>query len=385
MKPISVAHVITKLDMGGAQQTVLETVRGLDPTRFTSTVFAGNDAGTGGSIRPELDDLGVEVVEVDSLGRSIGPRDPIALLDLRRELRRRSVDVVHTHSSKAGVLGRLAAASLTDPAIVHTVHGWSFRDHHPLPARSGAILLERRLARRSDRIFVVSERDRSSGLDHRIGTASQYRLVRSGVDLEAIASGPSARAAARRTLGLSDDDVVVGWVGRFDPIKGIDTLVSTVIDIARSRPDVRFVLVGSGPLEASARAALDAGPHPPRVAFTGVRTDVEDLWAAFDVVLLTSVSEGLPRTVVEALAAGVPVVGTDVGGVREVLRSGRNGFVVPVGAHRALALHAVELASGASTVSADPRDPELQRFSTRRMLEVIQSEYTQLRSSPRVP
>ena len=378
MTAVRVAHVITKLDVGGAQETVLALTRALDRSRFEPVVLAGHDPGTGGDLRPDLERAGVPVIDIPAMTRSMGLAEPAALAQLTRALRDLHPAVVQTHSSKAGVLGRLAAAASRAPRVVHTVHGWSFRDTQPAAVRRGLALLERGLAITTDRLVVVTEADQRIGLRHHIGRSEKYRVIHSGVDLGSIARGTEARRAARVTLGLPPEQFVVGWIGRFDPLKDPTTLGRVVIEGARMWPDVRFVIIGSGPLEPNLRRQIDEGGASANVTFTGIRRDVPDLWSAFDAALLTSRAEGMPRTVIEALGAGVPVVSTRVGGVPEVVRHGQNGWLAKPGDAHSL----VDGLRAAREQRLDATTPAtallLEEFSTQRMVRSTEKMYDEL-------
>ena len=312
--PQLVAHVITRLDVGGAQATVEAIVGGLDRRNWTPVVVTGPDDGDTGATRPmrrRLADAGVEVVDVPSLHRSIGPGELAAVRELRGALAELRPAVVHTHSSKAGVLGRLAVDMCDGTAVVHTVHGWSFHEGQPRPVVGAVAALERRLARRCHRLVVVCEHDRDLGLQHGIGTPDQYRLIRSGLDTAAI---PTVRGR----IGVDPSTPVVMWGGRFAPQKDPTTLVDVIATVHDRRPDVRFVLVGDGPQSEVVRRRIDALGLHDVVSLLGVRNDLAELWGAADVALSTSRWEGLPRTAVEAALAGVPLVATRAGGTAEL-------------------------------------------------------------------
>lgn len=320
--PQTVAHVITRLDLGGAQATVAAIIEGLDRSRWTPVVVTGPDDGDAGAdvpMRRRLHDAGVEVVDVPSLHRSIGPGEVAAVRELRAVLAGLRPAVVHTHSSKAGVLGRLAVDMCDGTAVVHTVHGWSFHEGQARPVVAAIAALERRLARRCHRLVVVCEHDRELGLAHGIGTSDQYRLIRSGLDTATIPPLVfAARLAARGRLGVDDGAPVVMWGGRFAPQKDPTTLVDVIATVHDRRPDVRFVLVGTGPQIGVVARRVDALGLSGVVSLTGVRPDLCELWPAADVALSTSRWEGLPRTAVEAALAGVPLVATRAGGTAEL-------------------------------------------------------------------
>lgn len=378
MRRLTVMHVITKLDAGGAQETAVALCAGLDSARFDVTLVAGPDRGTGGDMWRRADELGVRTVRVARLVRAIRPTsDVAALVALWRLFRHERPDIVHTHSSKAGVLARVAARLAGVPTLVHTVHGWSFRDFQPGPIQGLYLHLERLLARVTTWIVVVAESDRRIGLANRIGVDAQYVLVRSGVDLEAFRPSRGRRGRARSSLGLPPDAVVVGTVTRLGEPKDPETTVRAFAAVRRLVPQARLVVVGDGPHRPNIEALVDGLALDDAVHLLGARDDVAELLPALDVFVLTSLSEGLPRVLVEAMAAHVPVVATDVGGVGELVIDGETGVLVPPAAPDALADAIVAVL--ADPVGADGRrDAAVERvgpFDARAMVQSIEELY----------
>lgn len=323
-----ISHIITKLELGGAQGNTLASCAAQAAAGHRVTLLAG----AGGMLDAEAAALpGVEFVPLPELTHPLKPQaDWRALQSLTQRLLTLAPDLVHTHSSKAGILGRLAAARAGVPVIIHTVHGWSFN-----PDQSGwrqwlYAALERHAARRTRFIVCVSSLDRAAGLARGIGAQDQYRIVRSGIDWVAQRAAIANRTAVRAALGLGDGQALVLMPACLKPQKAPLKFVA----LARAVPEAVFMLAGDGELRAQVeRAAADLGG---RFRLLGWRRDMADLVAAADVMALTSRWEGLPRAVVEAVAAGTPVLATDTGGVRDVVRE-NNGFLVPVDDDVALA------------------------------------------------
>jgi glycosyltransferase involved in cell wall biosynthesis len=258
------------------------------------------------------------------------------------------VDLLHTHSSKAGIVGRLAARATGVPAVVHTVHGWSFNETQPRGTRRAFIEIERAAARFTDRIVCVSESDRRLGIALGIGDASQYRLVRSGIDPSAYRTGPGTRERMREALGFSPDHVVVGGIANFKPQKGPLDFIEAARRAHEASRHLRFFFAGDGELRGEVERAVTSAGLDGVVRLLGWRSDVAELLSASDLFLLTSLFEGLPRVVLQAMAAGLPVVATDTGGTAEVVRDGITGRLVPPGAPEAAARAVVALAESAS-------------------------------------
>jgi glycosyltransferase involved in cell wall biosynthesis len=332
MRTIRVCHVITQPDIGGAQENTILSCALVDRSKFSSTVLVGPRTGSEGGLFDLAEEHGVQVEVVKSLFREVSLRNDLrALRELRSYFARDKPDIVHTHSSKAGQLGRLAARLEGVPGIVHTVHGWSFHpDMSPL-RRQAFTAAERLAARWSDAIVVVTGEDRVKGLASGIGRPGQYQLVRSGFDVAAYRDAGPSRRPMRRELGVSEDSKLVMTVGRLSPQKDPSTFVLAAREIVELVPRCQFAIVGDGPLRQQTGEHIRALGLEDRIRLTGTRRDVPALLAAADVFLLTSRWEGLPRVVVQALAVGLPVVASNVDGVKEVVDHSSIGSLVDPG------------------------------------------------------
>jgi glycosyltransferase involved in cell wall biosynthesis len=331
-----IVQLITRLILGGAQRIALETADALRRHGQDAELWCGPASGPEGSLLEEARARGIPLRIVPDLVKPVDPwRDLRARAWLVRALRDARPEIVHTHSSKAGILGRYAARSAGVPRVFHTVHGWGFSPRTPAIARAVFVAAERAAAGRADRLVAVSEQVRDDGLRHGIASPSAYTVIRPGIemgpfrDLEALRRG---RARVRSELGLAPDAIVAGTIARFAPQKNLEMILPLIPRF----PDVHWLLVGDGPgrgaFERAARAAGGNG----RVHLPGMRTDVAACAAALDLFLLVSLWEGLPLTLLEAGAAGVPIVSADVGGAREILPPSPAGRLFPAGDGAAL-------------------------------------------------
>jgi glycosyltransferase involved in cell wall biosynthesis len=328
---IRVAHVITRMIVGGAQETVLLAAALADRTRFDPFIVCGAETGSEGSLHDEAERRGVELVVVPELVREVDPKaDALVIPALARLFRERRVDVVHTNSSKAGVVGRVAARRAKVPRVVHTVHGWPFHDHQRAAMVSVWKSLERRCAPLADALVVVADADRRKGLAAGIGVPGQYVTVRSGLELDLYDPQRADRDAVRLELGLPQDVPVVGTVSRLSPQKDPITLIEAFATVRREHPDARLLVVGDGPLTAEVVSRVRGLGLQDAVVMTGLRHDVPRLLQAMDVFLSCSLWEGLPRTIIAAMATGLPVVATPADGVRDVVRDHETGRVFPM-------------------------------------------------------
>lgn len=325
--PLRVAHVITKLAVGGAQETALSIVAGLPPDRFDPWLVSGVEVDQEGTLLDDAGRLGVRVELEPLLIRAVRPHvDVRAVHRLYRHFRAERPDIVHTHSSKAGLIGRTAARLAGVPVVVHSVHGWSFHERQGRAARAAAAGLERAAASVTDALVVVAESDERKGLTHRIGAPPKYVLIRNGLDLDAF-SPPGDGASVRAELAVPADAWHVGTVGRVADQKDPLAMVRALAEVAAVCPDVWFTWVGDGPLRAEAQALAASLGFGDRIRFVGVRRDIAAFLASLDAFALSSLWEGLPRTVTEAMAAGVAVVATDVDGVGDVIDHERSGLL----------------------------------------------------------
>jgi len=334
-------HVITRLDLGGAQQNTLFCVTHHDRTRFEVELAAGS----GGLLDAEalaIDDAQVRLLPC--LRHAIAPLwDLVTIFRLRSFMRARRIDLVHTHSSKAGILGRAAAVLSGVPTVVHTVHGWSFNDTQPAWLRQLYVQLERLAARFTDRLIVVSSRDRERGLAHGIGSREQYDVIHSGIELERFRRPSRDRETVRRELGIEPQQLLVGTIACLKPQKAPLDFVRAAEVAYRRNPRLRFVIAGDGELEPSVRALIRELGLEQIVHLLGWRRDVVELLHAMDVFLLTSLFEGLPRAVLQAMAAGTPVIATSVDGTPEVVKDRETGLLVPPSRPDAAARGVLEL------------------------------------------
>lgn len=338
MRRITVVRVIDRLNVGGpAIHAVLTSAR-MDPRRFRTLLCYGDIEPGEGDMRYLLDgEPGLRAVRVPGLSRELRPlADLRALWFLLRLLRTERPDVVHTHKSKAGLLGRVAAALCHVPVRVHTYHGHVLDGYFGPARRSALLLMERVLARLSTRLITISPALlHELSIKMRIAATDRFAVVPLGLDLAPFRAADALRGRLRAELGAAEGTRLVGLVGRMVPIKDHLSFLRGLALLGD--PRVHGVLVGSGEMEAAVRAEIARLGLHARVHLLGWRRDLPAIYADLDLLALTSRNEGTPVAVIEALCAGVPVVATAVGGVPDVLRGGRRGRLVPPGDPAALA------------------------------------------------
>jgi len=337
MRRVRVLQAITRLIVGGAQEVAMFTAAHLDPARYESSMVSGPQTGPEGEIISEVQTRGIPLTILPELVREINPvKDLLALVKLTQLMRRGQYHVVHTHSSKAGILGRVAARWAGVPVVVHTVHGWGFYDGQHPATRTLYVNLEKLADRCCDQIIVVSQLNADKGLAMGISRPDKYVTISGGIDVARFAHPTMDRAAMRAALGLPADALVVGTVGRLSPQKAPLDWMRAAAVVAPAIPAACFVYVGDGPLRPTVEALVAELGLADRVLLPGLRRDVPNVLAAFDVFALSSQWEGLPLVIPQAMAAGVPVVCTRVDGTAEAITDGVDGVLVPPGQPQAL-------------------------------------------------
>lgn len=375
-----VLHVITRLIVGGAQETVLETVEGLRKRGYDASFIVGPQTGPEGQLLDEADAAGIPYRVLPPLLRQVSPIDDFkAFVSLCRIMGRERPTVVHTHSSKAGVLGRVAARFTGVPVVVHTVHGWGFNERQRPTVRAVFTTLERMLAPLTDRLIAVSTQCLEVGLASRIGAPARYALIRSGIEVTDFAS--PARPLAKSDLGIDRGAPVVGTVTRLSPQKCPEDFVSVARAVLDRTPAAHFVVVGDGPLRPQVERRIAEAGIQDRVHLLGLRRDVAGILQTFDVFLATSHWEGLPRTFLQAIAAGKPIVTTRVHGALDVIEPGVTGYVEEIGDIEGLAGRVVELLEDprlAERMGAAARSSLAVEFTSEVMVEATDALYRTL-------
>ncbi len=330
LRKLKVIHLITRLDLGGAQQNTLHTVRHLSPERFDCLLVFG----PGGVLDSEARTPGApfRYRSIGSLVHPISPvRDVLAFFRLRNLFIKERPDIVHTHSSKAGILGRLAARAAGVPIIIHTFHGFGFNDFQSAWRKSLYIWAERLAGAFSTSLVFVSRSNWEYALRHRIGREDRYALIRSGIELAAYPNRAGDQGALKASLGLDPHKPIVTTIGNFKEQKNPAAFIRMAAGVAEGGSDAQFLFVGDGPLRPSLERQAAASGLTGRLAMPGWRRDIPEILAATDIFVLTSLWEGLPRALVEAMKSGLPPICFAADGIAELIDDGKNGFSVPIG------------------------------------------------------
>jgi glycosyltransferase involved in cell wall biosynthesis len=386
-EPIRVLRIITRLNVGGPSIQAMTLSDRLAPRGF-ETLLVHGQLDTGEGDMRYLLPASVAVTHLPALRRPLAPtRDAVALAQLLDAMRDFRPQIVHTHMAKAGSLGRLAAAiynrtaGRSHPArVVHTYHGHVLDGYFSARKTRLFLAVERGLARATDRIVAISPNIRRQLLDeYRIGRPDQYSVVPLGFDLSTFAAiDDRARAAARAAMHIDPEAHVVTTVGRLTAIKQQALFLEVAARVAASDPLALFVIAGDGDLRGALEDQARALGIEHRVRLLGWRRDLPTIYAASDLLLLTSRNEGTPVALIESLASGVPGVSTEVGGVRDVLTDDSVGLTAPDGDAQALAGHVVVLLSDSERrrrMGTAGRALVVARFSLDRLVDDVEALY----------
>lgn len=381
-----VVHYITRLIIGGAQENTLLTVedqQNLFGDRVT--LITGPGLGPEGSLEERARRGGVDLRILDASRRALHPwRDARTYSQVVSLLRQIQPDLLHTHSSKAGIIGRVAAARLKLPCV-HTIHGASFHTGQSRIAFGVYQWLERWAARATDQFISVCDAMTDQYVEARVAPRDRFITISSGFDVEPFLTPEVPPAEMRARLGIAPDDIVIGKVARLFPLKGHEYLVQAARDVLVRCPRARFLLVGDGILRPGFEAELTAAGIRDRFVFTGLvpPQDVARLIHAMDIVVHTSVWEGLARVLPQGLIAGKPVVSYDIDGAREVVLPGVTGFLVPPRQIPELVDALVTLSSDAALrqkLGAQGRDRFTDQFRHQTMTRRIREVYADVLS-----
>lgn len=379
-------RVIARLNVGGPALHVAYLTAGLADRGYDTILVAGTLARGEESMSYVARQRGVTIEPLEELHREIAPlRDMRAILRLARLIRRERPSILHTHTAKAGAVGRIAAllaGGARPPIVIHTFHGHVLRGYFDPLTTLGFRTLERWLARFTTILVAVSPEVRDDLVGLRVAPAEKFVVVRLGIELgERVTADSGAGTETRRAMGVAPGAFLVGWVGRMTAVKRTDDVLRALSALLAGGAEAFLVLVGDGP----DREHLERYAHELGIArhclFVGYQNDVARFYDAMDVLLLPSVNEGTPVSVIEALAAGRPAVATRVGGVPDVIRDGIDGYLVDAGDVEALAARLGELAGDPERrrrMGAAGQERVLERYAVDRLIDDIDSLYRRL-------
>jgi glycosyltransferase involved in cell wall biosynthesis len=389
---IKVLRVIARLNVGGPALHVAYLSAGLADRGYDTTLVSGKVGSGEESMAFVARQRGVRIETLGNLHREIAPlRDLRTILRLSQLIRRERPTILHTHTAKAGAVGRIAALLAGDarpPVVVHTFHGHVLRGYFNPVLTAGFRLLERTLAHVATKLIAVSPEVRDDLVALGVAPASKFTVIRLGIELdERVEHSDEVRQATRRLLGVPPDAFVVGWIGRMTAVKRTEDIARTLQALVEHGVDAYLCLVGDGPDRPDLERRMHELGVAKRCLFVGYQENVAGFYEAMDALLLTSVNEGTPVSVIEALAAERPVVATRVGGVSDVVRDGVDGFLVGVADVESLAARLAELAADPdlrARMGAAGRARVVERYAVERLVDEVDRLYRSLLPEPRI-
>jgi len=333
MSKTKVIRIIARLNIGGPAINSILLTTGLDKNRFDSILVTGIIGESEGDMSYLAEQYGINPIIIPEIGREISWKsDLVALWKLIRLIRREKPDIIHTHTAKAGTLGRIAGILTGVPCKIHTFHGHVFNNYFGPFKTKVFIWIERILARFTDRIIAISQLQYDE-LCHEIKIAppNKFSIIRLGFDLTEFLNSDVHQGKLRRELNISEDTLLVGIVGRLTAIKNHAMFIKSAKKVSDKITNVKFIVVGDGELESEMKELAVSLEIQDKVIFLGWRRDMPTIYADMDLVVLSSLNEGTPVTLIEALASGKAVVSTAVGGVPDIVRDAQTGILVASG------------------------------------------------------
>jgi len=382
----TIIHVITRLDRGGAAINTLQNCLGTcDRYRILLVHGLAIESSMTSEEQAVLHQqcqkgkqLGIIFLPLASLVRRIAPwHDIKSFFSLLWLFMCERPEMVHTHTSKAGILGRLAAWIARVPIIIHTPHGHVFYGHFGPKLSFLYLAIERLFAHTTTYMVALTKGEKNDYIRLRVGNPDKMPLIHSGVDIDLFCQSRKKRATKRAKLGIDKDSFIVGTVGWLLPIKGPLVLLEAMEKVWKSYPKINLVYVGKGDLEEKLRQGAENSGHTDHLKLLGWRNDVHEIMGIFDCFVLPSMNEGMGRVVVEAMATGCPVVASNTGGIPDLVKDGHNGLLAPPGNAKTLAdaiLKIIEHPTLAATFVNNGREV-CKRYSQQAMIDKLHRLY----------
>ena len=382
-RKMKICHVITRMIVGGAQENTLLTIKGHIEKGHEVVLVTGFSPGREGELLKNVEMPDFKIVEIPEMVRELSPlKDYQALRKLRRYFKEEKFDVVHTHSSKAGIIGRIAARQAGVPVVVHTVHGQAFHAYEKPWKKFLYIAAERIAAKYCDKIYAVAQAMIDQCVEAKVAPREKYMVVYSGMDTAAFVNA-KRDSVLREKLGIPENAKVIATVARLFPMKGYEEMLPAAAQLVKEFPDLHFLPVGDGPMFDELQKEIARLGMSDRFHFAGLVPPhkVCDYIAQADLLWHLSLHEGLPRAVVQALAVGIPAIGYKLDGTPEVVLNGETGFVTPPQDVDAVVRYSSQLLGDSALrkqMGEKGRELVVERFAWRRMADILEKEFLML-------
>lgn len=381
---IKILNIITLFSVGGATETVVSMAEGLKAKGYDVHIATGPHIPTEGSMYETAEKLQIPVFTFPNLKRAIRPiKDILITYELMRFIKKNRYDIVHTHSSKAGVVGRIAARIAGTPVRLHTIHGLPFHRYQGWFIRNAFKLIEKFSATMCTKLIAVTHTIVDVMTKSNLAAPSKFAVVRSGFNIEPYINCEQRSADIRAKYGLTEEDIVIGKISRFSILKGHKYLLSAFELVSKKIPSAKLLLVGNGELESELKDQVSSMKLNDRVVFTGLvqPDEIPGVISAMDIVVHTSLLEGLARVLPQGIMMEKPVISFDLDGAHEVIKDGLNGYLIEPENIEMLAERIVDLAldlNKAKTFGKAGKDFLKDEFSDKKMVNDIDSLYKKL-------
>ncbi len=379
---VRILNIITRLNIGGASSHTINLTERLNSNGFRSVLASGVESEREGNMIDLAHRKGIEPPIMSHLRRDVSIcRDVAAVVQLYLLIKKHSPHIVHAHTTKAGTLGRIAAWLAGVPVIVFTLHGSYFYGYFSRAKTRMFTCIERLLSLVSDRIIAVSDQERREIIEQKIGTEDKVIKIPLGLELDDLFTCDPKKGILRSELGIEPGRKLIGIVARLVPIKGHRFFLDAARLVLQSCPDLLFLIIGDGELRQELEEYASSLGIAENIVFLGFRRDLPTIYADLDIVALSSLNEGLPVSVIEAMAAAKPIVATCVGGVPELLDEGRHGIIVPPSNSEKLANGILEILDNpemGGRMGELGRKAAMERYTIDTLVENITDLYQQL-------
>lgn len=376
---VKILHIITRLDKGGSSENTLLTASGLDKKRFDVTLIFGKTNDPDGQVKSALSNNEINYHIIPQLIREVNPwSDLIAFLKLYVIMKKENFNIVHTHTSKAGILGRWAAKLAGVKVIIHTPHGHIFYGYFGPIRNKLFILLERLTARITDKIITLTQRGKDEHIKFKISKADKFMPIYSGIELEKFIDANYDPVLARESLGISPNGPVIGTITRLEPVKGNIYLIEAIPHIIKIFPTLKVIIAGDGTQRKMIENRIEALSLTRNVVLLGATNEVSKVLSALDIFVLSPLNEGMGRCLLEAMAMSKPVIATSVGGISEIVEDNVTGLLVPPKDSRKLAKAIIYLLANkekAVEMGQTARKRLNHNFSSKAMIDEISALY----------
>ncbi len=377
-----VLHVITRLDKGGSAENTFLTLKGMDRTRYDVALISGSIEDPTQDRRQQIQEMGIKHFFIPELVRNISfIKDCKALFKLYCFLRKEKYEIVHTHTSKAGLLGRIAAKLAGTPIVIHTPHGHVFFGYFGPMRTNFFIRLEKIASLITDKIIALTNREKKDTIAFKVAKEDKLTVIHSGIELDKFTqSSTQDIRLLKNNLGIQEKALIVGTAGRLVPIKGPEYLIKAAEKILQIHKNIFFLFAGDGYLkEDLAALAQDLGIEK-NILFLGWKDNAAEIISLYDIFVLPSLNEGMGRVLVEAMALGKPIVASNIGGIPDLIFHGKNGFLVPPQKPDELAQYIQFLLEDKNIRKMMGQEGKelAQHFSAEQMVQKIESLYNHL-------